>query len=200
VDSGAPDDAILVAQSRRGDLAAFNELVERHQARVFNLALRLVGTREAAEDVTQDSFIAAFRKLDQFAGDNFISWLLRIAANNAKDELRRRARRPASSIDVIFGTGPGDLEPRAEGVSVEEWAERGELGRILWQALQELPEEQRMPIVLVDVEGFAYGEVAGMLGWSTGTVKSRISRGRARLRELLGSRPELLEGFWRLED
>lgn len=187
-------------RARTGDLDAFNDLVERHQTRLYNLALRLTGSREAAEDVTQDAFLAAFNKLDQFAGQNFLGWLLRICANTAKDALRRQRRRPATSFDQIFGTEGDSLEPRDPSASVETEAERAELGQILWTALRAIPADQRQAIVFVDVEGYSYHETAGMTGVSVGTVKSRVSRGRARLRAHLSSRPELLDQFMRLEE
>ena len=176
-----PDDRLL--RARRGDLAAFNELVLEHQGLVFNLCYRLLGQRQSAEDACQEAFISAWRHLAGLRGDAFRPWLLRIAANACHDELRRRVRRPASSLDVALEEGvpePPDSDPSPESSVLT-----GELRRDLESALQTLPEEQRLAIVLCDVEGLDYSEIANAMRCSLGTVKSRISRGRAHLREAL---------------
>src|SRR6266545_949213 len=151
-----PDDRLL--RARRGDLSAFNELVLEHQGLVFNLCFRLLGQRQSAEDACQEAFISAWRNLAGLRGDAFRPWLLRIAANTCHDELRRRVRRPSSSLDVALEEGAP--EPPDSGPSPESNLLAGELRRELDTALQALPEEQRVAIVLCDVEGLDYGEIA----------------------------------------
>lgn len=185
-----PDDRLLRARS--GDLAAFNELVLEHQGLVFNLCYRMLSRRQAAEDACQETFISAWRNLPGMRGDTFRPWLLRIAANACHDELRRRGRRSASSLEVALEEGlpePADSDPLPEASVLS-----GELRRRLESALRALPEEQRLAIVLSDVEGLDYAEIAATMSCSLGTVKSRIARGRARLRALLIDVREPLSG------
>jgi len=186
----------LVSHARQGDLEAFNRLVERNQDAIYNLCFRLVGAREAAEDATQEAFLSAFRKLEQFRGGNFRAWLFRIAGNACYDELRRRRARPARSLDAPeAATAAGEIA--SGGPSPEEEAARRELAEFLSKALGNLPFDQRLAVLLCDREGFSYEEISTATGVSVGTVKSRISRGRERLRRLLLEHKELLPGRFR---
>jgi RNA polymerase sigma-70 factor (ECF subfamily) len=188
------DEADLLRRAREGELQAFNALVLEYQGLVFSVCFRLLGQRQAAEDATQDAFVAAWRGLGGLKGA-FRPWLLRIAANACTDELRRRGRRPASSLETALEEGvpePFDSDPSPETAALDQ-----ELRRRLEAALQELPEDQRLALVLCDVEGLDYGEIAAVMRTSLGTVKSRISRGRARMRQLLLAAPELLPGRFR---
>ena len=185
------DDAALVARARTGDLAAFNPLVETHQDTVYNLCLRMLASPHAAEDVTQDVFLTAYRRIDSYRGGVFRAWLLRIAANACTDELRRRGRRPQTSLDLVTdGASPIDVPDESE--SPEESVLRGELSRHIQAGLMALPSDQRAVVILCDVQGLSYDEIAETLNASLGTVKSRLSRGRARLREILLRQRELL--------
>jgi len=184
------DEGQLVQSSRKGDLDAFNTLVQVYQGQVYNLCLRMLGSA-AAEDAAQETFITAYRRLSSFRGGNFRAWLLRIAANICCDELRRRRSRPAASLEAALEAGsPADVPSPLAGP--EEEALRRELGRHLQQGLTALPAEQRLAIVLRDIHGLSYEELRETLGCSLGTVKSRIARGRARMREYLMARRELL--------
>ncbi len=186
---------VRLLRAREGDLAAFNELVLEHQALVFNLCLRMLGGRQAAEDAAQEAFFAAWRGLGGLRGDAFRSWLLRIAANLCRDELRRRGRRPAASLETALEEGvpePADAEPPPESHALD-----AELRRRIAAALTRLPEDQRLAVVLADVEGLDYTEIGSVMRTSLGTVKSRIARGRARLRQLLLAEPELLPARFR---
>jgi len=191
------DEADLITCSRRGDLDAFNRLVERYQRSLYNLCLRMLGSRQAAEDATQEAFIAAYRALDTFRGGSFRAWLFRIAANACYDELRRRRSRPTLSLDVPLGESQRPLELPHPGPSLEEHAQRLELARCLQEALAALPADYRLAVILCDVQGLSYDEIAQATGVSLGTVKSRISRARARLRDLLLARGELLPDLFR---
>lgn len=179
----------LLARARDGDLEAFNQLVLLHQALVFNLCYRLMGHRQAAEDAAQEAFLAAWRRLGSLRGQ-LRPWLLRIASNACLDEQRRRSRRPSGSLELALESGvaePADPAPALEAVHLQ-----GEMRRELETALSRLPQEQRLALILCDVEGLDYAEIAAVAGVSLGTVKSRISRAREKMRGILSSRGELL--------
>jgi RNA polymerase sigma-70 factor, ECF subfamily len=185
----APDEERLVAEAQRGSIDAFNRLVRLHERQVYNVALRMVGQADAAEDVTQDTFLLAYKSLHQFRGGLFRAWLLRIATNRCYDELRRRQRRPADSFEELA------FEPRplwstlAAGEEPHERAERLELAQALQRALVQLQDDQRLVVILSDVQGYSYDEIAAITNVSLGTVKSRLSRGRSRLRDILRDGP-----------
>ncbi|MEX1255186.1 MAG: sigma-70 family RNA polymerase sigma factor [Dehalococcoidia bacterium] len=186
------DEADLIERSRRGDLDAFNALVLAHQDRVYNLCLRMLGSPQAAEDAAQETFISAYRHVERLRGPSLSSWLLRIASNACVDELRRLKRRP----QVPLGAPDADDDAPAYEIAdpvegPEGLALRGEVCDALQRELLRLPPDQRLAIILSDVEGLSYEEVAASMSSSIGTVKSRISRGRARLREALRTQSEL---------
>jgi RNA polymerase sigma-70 factor (ECF subfamily) len=189
---GEPLDGQLVLLAKDGSLDAFNSLVDRYQGAVYSLCYRLLGQREAAEDAAQEAFLSAFRALGRFEGGNFRSWILRIAANQSKDELRRRSRKdPRLSLDDGGEDGDEAVEVADSGPGAQQLLERAELGQALERLLQELSFEQRQAILLVDVYDFQYDEVAELTATSVGTIKSRIHRGRERLRHLVTERREL---------
>ncbi len=179
-----------LSRARTGDLTAFNDLVVEHQGAVYALCYRLMGERQAAEDATQEAIISAWRGIGGLRGEAFRPWLLRIAANACRDELRRRVRRPSGSLEVALEAGVP--EPPAEEISPEAGTLQAELRRELEAALAQIPDEQRTAVVLCDFEGLDYNEIAVAMGTSIGTVKSRIARGRGRLRQILSSKRELL--------
>ncbi len=194
-----PTDDQLVLLSKDGNLDAFNSLVERYQGAVYNLAYRLVGERAAAEDATQEAFISAFRAISRFEGGNVRSWLLRIVANEGKDELRRRQRRHIVSLDAVPEDRERPLDIADPAAGALEIIEMHEFGSSFQRLLMELPFDQRRAILLVDVYDYRYDEVAEMTGETLGTVKSRIHRGRERLRILISAHPELSGVARRLE-
>jgi len=184
-----PNEEAIVAQARAGDRSAFARLVEHYQSACFGLAWRLTGDPDQAADATQDAFIHAYDAIRSHRGGAFRSWLLRITANASYDILRRAQRRPSTVLpDPEEGEAEladiGAVDPVAESL-------RSELYRYLEDALRLLPEDQRVAVVLCDVYGMDYGEVADMTTSPLGTVKSRIHRGRLRLRELLRDHREL---------
>lgn len=191
------DEADLVSRGTQGDLDAFNLLVEHYQRPLFNLCLRMLNSPEAAEDATQDAFIAAYRALHRFRGGGFRAWLFRIAVNACYDELRRRRARPADSLDVRHGESGRTLDVPNPGPTLEETAQTAELGGAIQEALSTLPSDQRLVVVLCDVQGLDYAEIAEVMGVSLGTVKSRINRARSRLRNSLMQRGELLPSRFR---
>jgi len=180
-----PNEEALLRDARRGDLDAFNGLVELHQRPAYNLCLRMLGSATAAEDATQDAFLSAFRHMGEFKGASFRAWLMRIAANACTDELRRRARRPVTSLDAPApgSDDPPDVADPAAGPETE--ALRREEEERVQAALLRLPEDQRLAVVMCDLQGFAYEEIAEAMRTSIGTVKSRIARGREKLRRVL---------------
>lgn len=182
-------EADLVRRAQSGDLDAFNALVDAHQRVAYNLCLRMLGNPAAAEDATQDAFLSAFRNIASFRGGSFRPWLMRIASNACTDELRRRHRRPAISLDAPAAGSeePIDVADTAAGPEAE--ALRSEQQDIVQAALLRLPADQRMAVVLCDIQGFAYEEIAQAMRTSVGTVKSRIARGREKLRRELGPGP-----------
>jgi RNA polymerase sigma factor (sigma-70 family) len=185
------------SRARNGDLSAFNELVVEHERLVYNLCYRMLGQAQAAEDVAQEAFVSAWRNIASLRGEVFRPWMLRIAANLCRDELRRRGRRPSTSLDFALEAGVPD--PPDEDPSPDESVLTSELRENLQAALLQLPEDQRTAIVLSDIEGLDYSEIATVMKTSLGTVKSRIARGRMRMRELLRREPELLPGRYRPE-
>lgn len=191
----------LIDRARGGDLPSFNSLVSRFQDPVYSLALRMLGSPEAAEDATQEAFIRAWRRIDTFRGGRFQSWLFTIVANLSRDELRRRGRRPQTSLDAARDDPDrASLDPADDGPSPEQVAETGDLRVLLERALAELPDEWREIVVLSDVQDLAYDEIANITGLPLGTVKSRLSRARGRLRDIIAATAEPNLVPHRLED
>jgi RNA polymerase sigma-70 factor (ECF subfamily) len=186
-----PDEAAVVARAAQGDRQAFGRLVEHYQTACYGLAVRLLSDPDLAADATQDAFIHAFRAIGSYRGGIFRSWLLRITANASYDLRRRSRRRPASRRPAPEEDGGAPELPDVAAVDPAGEARRGEMYRRLEAALRRLPEDQRTAIVMCDVYGMDYAEVALATSSALGTVKSRLHRGRLRLRELLAAHREL---------
>jgi RNA polymerase sigma-70 factor (ECF subfamily) len=185
-------DLILLKQALAGDLGAFNDLVVCYQEMLFALVVRMVPDRDQASDCVQEAFFSAYRNMRSFRGGSVKSWLSRIAINAAMDRQRLRKRRPADPYPELEDDSwqpPADAS--ADPVTSSLTAERH---RALNQALAQVTDDQRTAIVLYDIEGYDYAEIASMTGVSLGTVKSRIHRGRLALRALLVDRMELFRG------
>jgi RNA polymerase sigma-70 factor (ECF subfamily) len=201
-DAANREDELLVLRAQQGDLTAFNELVERHERAVYNVCLRLLRNPTQAEDAAQDAFIRAWSAIESFRGGLVRPWLLRIATNRTYDILRAKARRPAQSLDAeLYEVEPEWTSQSAAAEHPESFATRTELSTHLEEALSALPDDQRLAIILSDVQGYGYDEIAQVMDVAVGTVKSRISRGRSRLRTLLHQHEqsrELFERFVRL--
>ena len=192
------EEKALIAAAQRGEVPAFNQLVLTYQSMVYNLAYRILSDADAAADASQDTFISAFRALKKFRGGSFKAWLLRIATNACYDQLRYKQRRPTSSLEALFvetDHPPSFTDP---GEGPEDYALRQELGQVMQAGLNALPPDQRIALVLSDVQGFSYQEIAEITRSSLGTVKSRLSRGRAKLRDYLLDQGELLPARYRL--
>jgi RNA polymerase sigma-70 factor (ECF subfamily) len=191
-EDAGPDDRDLLAAHIAGDSAAFGTLFARHRDRLWAVALRTTGDPEEAADALQDALVAAFRRAESYRGDAAVTtWLHRIVVNAALDRLRRRRTRRTSSLPED-DTERQDLVLRdsSEGGDPADSAIRSDRRREVHAALATLSPEQRAALVLVDMEGRSVEEAAGILGVPAGTVKSRCSRGRARLLPLLAPRPD----------
>lgn len=184
-----PDEAAVIARAAAGDRTAFAQLMEHYQSACYGLARRLLNDADQAADATQDAFIHAYQAIGSYRGGIFRSWLLRITANASYDIMRRAQRRPSSPLPDPE-EGVPEL-PDAHAVDPLAEATKSELYRHLEVALARLPPDQRTAVVLCDVYGMDYNEVAAMTKSALGTVKSRIHRGRLRLRELLAEHREL---------
>jgi RNA polymerase sigma-70 factor, ECF subfamily len=201
----ALESALRAAQ--RGELAAFNDLVRIFQRQVYNVCYRTLGNPDDAADATQDAFLGAYRGVKSFRGPaaGFRGWLLRIAVNACYDHLRRKQRRPTESLDALGAFSDDDVGRAAERVTdpepgPEQRALSADTARQIQAAIDQLPPEQRLTVVLCDVQGLSYEEAAEAMQVELGTVKSRLSRARARLRELLpGAKSELDHSMQRLE-
>ncbi|KPK90749.1 MAG: hypothetical protein AMJ88_15495 [Anaerolineae bacterium SM23_ 63] len=204
-DGANVDETTLIRQAQRGDLEAFNRLVITYQKQVYNLAYRLMGDQASAEDATQEAFISAFRGLRGYRGGSFRAWLLRIVRNACYDEFRRRQRRPTTSLEELSPFN-GDATPDSigelidKGEGPETATEEAELRRAIEDCLNRLPLDYRTIAVLVDIQGYDYREAATVIDKPLGTVKSRLARARARLRDCLQQYRELLPTAFRLED
>jgi RNA polymerase sigma-70 factor (ECF subfamily) len=185
-------DLILLERARDGDLDAFNDLVVVYQDMLYALVVRMVPDRDQASDAVQEAFFNAYRNLDAFRGGSVKSWLSRIAINAAMDTQRYRKRRPAEPYPELEDeTWQPPADASADPVTTSLMAERH---RVLNAALARITDDQRTAIVLYDVEGYDYAEIAETTGVSIGTVKSRIHRGRLALRGLLLDRMDLFRG------
>lgn len=194
------DEQALITSARKGDVRAFNQLVMLYQSMVYNVAVRVLGDPDAAADATQDAFLSAFKAMGRFRGGSFKAWLLRIVTNACYDQLRVKQRRPTSSLDDLPVESDHTPYLHDPAEKPDEFVERQELNHMIQVAISTLPVEQRVVVVLYDVQGLSYQEIAQATGLSLGTVKSRLSRGRAKLRNYLVEQRELLPTRYRLRD
>jgi RNA polymerase sigma-70 factor (ECF subfamily) len=194
-----PNDQTFIQAALQGDLDAFNTLVKRYQDAVYTTAYRIMGSHPPADDATQETFINAYRKLNTYRGGNFRAWLLRIATRTCYDLLRYEKRRPATSFEDMPGAEHDDGAPIPSPTETPEQAvQRGELARIIQSCIDALKPEQRIALVMCDVQGFSYQEVAETAHVALGTVKSRLSRARLSVRDCLQPFAELLPPEYRL--
>ncbi|MEK6220956.1 MAG: sigma-70 family RNA polymerase sigma factor [Chloroflexota bacterium] len=196
------DEAQLVQAAKQGDLDAFNQLIESYQTLAFNVAYRMMSDPASAEDVTQDAFIAAHKKLYTFRGGSFKAWLLRIVTNRSYDELRKQKRRPIVDLEPK-DKDDQEIESPAwmqdPGESPEDSAIRAELGKAIQRCLEGLEPDFRAVIILVDVQGLGYQEASATIKKPLGTIKSRLARARGRMQDCLQGFGELLPAAFRLE-
>jgi RNA polymerase sigma-70 factor (ECF subfamily) len=184
------DEARLVERLRRRDEAAFNVFVRMYEQRVFALVQRMLGNRAEAQDLAQEVFITVFKSIDSFRGDSRLgTWLYRVAINHCKNRIKYLDRRSTRAHDVIDDANEGDVSDGgavgARPARPDEAMEGSELERAVQRALASLEQEHRELIVLRDLEGLAYEEIVAITGLPDGTVKSRLHRARAALREAI---------------
>ena len=195
-----PSDDILIEQAKRGELESFNLLVLRYQDYCYSITYRIMGEPDGAADAAQDAFLTAYRKIRLFRSGNFKAWLARIATNTCYDELRKRKRRPQDYLEDMPGSdhADGPVVP-ADEPSPEQVAQQSDLQRAIQECISALKEDQRMVLVLCDVQGMAYEEIAQSQEIALGTVKSRLSRARLAMRQCLQAVQELLPDEFRFE-
>ena len=185
------DEGRMIERASGGDPEAFNRLMERHERRMYAVALRMCANREDAQDCLQEAMLRVYRAIGSFKGESsFSTWVYRITMNTCLDELRRRKNKQSASLDDLLDEGWAPADDRS---SPEKHAVRAETARVLRETIRELPEDMRAAVVLRDIQGYTYEEIAQMLEINVGTIKSRISRGREKLREKLKEKPELFD-------
>lgn len=189
-----------MTRSKTGDLGAFEELVHRYENKVFNIIYRFVGNWADVDDLAQETFIRVYQSLPNFRQESgFATWLYSIAANICRDELRKKRKRPKISLDET--TASADLLPSSEidPDCLENRFEQCELQDAVQECLLTLPDKFRLALVMREIQGLSYGEIAVALGCSKGTVKSRLSRARLAFKKEVMARRELFQLLLRLE-
>ncbi|MFZ5648074.1 MAG: RNA polymerase sigma factor [Bacillota bacterium] len=194
-----PDDDLLVKRCRGGDMDAFDELVRRYQTKVYTVAFRFMGNHADAGDLAQEAFIRAYQALSTFRGDSsFATWLYRIASNACRDELRKQQRQKKVSLDEMIMQPGGNLSLAAPDHSPEEHLESIEMRDMVQRHLNELSGDHRLILVMRDIQGLSYEEIATSLECNVGTVKSRLSRARQALKNRMTGQMELCRDKIRL--
>jgi len=188
----------LVASARQGDVNAFNRLVLAYQELAYNVAYRILGNEDRAADATQEAFLRGYRALEQFRGGSFKVWILRIVTNCCYDQLRAGQRRPTTSLEDLLEDEEHTRLFEDDAETPEEHLERRELDAAIQRGLEGLPDDQRAVLVMSDIEGLSYEEIARVMSVPLGTIKSRLSRARAKLRDYLLAHKELLPNGFRL--
>lgn len=180
------EEQALIRLCQAGDPNAFETLLATYEKTIYNLTFKYFGNHHDASDVGQEAMVRIFQKIKDFNGNSsFKTWLYRVVVNLCMDELRRR-KNQGHSLDELKEQG---FEPAARYDNPEEAAERNEKSTMIWEVLQMLPEEQRAILILKDIEGLEYTEIAYVLGCNIGTVKSRLSRAREAFRKKLATQP-----------
>ena len=178
----------LVERARGGDGRAFEQLAVREERALYRHAARILGAGADAEDAVQDAFLSAWRSIGSFEGSSFRAWLYRIVTNRALDRVRARRRRPELPLEPAEDEAVTWAEPVAPGPDLADLVGNREAVAAVEEALRLVPEEQRAALLLRDVEGFAYEEIAVITSVEVGTVKSRIHRARVAVRNALVTR------------
>lgn len=181
----------LISRAAKGDASAFNELLGTQEKRMYAVCLRMCGNHEDAQDCLQESMLRIFRSISGFKGQaSFSTWVYRVTMNTCLDELRKKKNKQTASLDGLLDSG---WSPSDDSDTPEHHTIAGEKRTAIRKAIADLPEDMRSAIVLRDIEGFSYDEISDMLGINVGTIKSRISRGREKLREKIRLKPELFD-------
>lgn len=189
------NEQLLLDRAKAGDVTAFEELIDSYQKKVFNLALRIIGNYDDAADLAQETFVRIFKAISNFKEQSsFSTWVYRITTNVCLDEIRKRKNKKFVSLDEDIHMDDGDMKRQvvSEDPGPDDAAERAEVRRVVNNAINKLPEDQRAVITLRDLHGMSYEEIAKILDCPGGTVKSRINRARMALKNVLSSERELL--------
>ncbi len=194
----------LIQAAIDGDLDAFNHLVLTYQQLAFNLALRMLGDEDSAEDATQNAFLSAYRALGSYRGGSFKGWVLRMVTNSCYDELRRQHRHPTQALEPLSVQDDQEIDSPSwmqdkDAPDPHAALETAELEHAIQHCLEHLPQEFRAVVVMVDIEGLDYDEVAVAARSPLGTIKSRLARARLKLRDCLRGFGELLPARFRLQ-
>jgi len=196
------NEQVLITDAQNGSLDAFNTLVLHYQDSVFNTALRILGDEDQAADASQEAFISAFKSISSFRGGSFKAWLMRTVTNACYDELRRKKRRPTTPLEPDTDDGEEMDSPKwlaDSNLTPDQQAEANEVEHAIQHCLDNLPLEFKTVVVMADIQGMDYTEVASAIRVPLGTIKSRLARARLRLRECLQAFEELLPASYRLE-
>ena len=197
------EEQALIQDAQGGNLDVFNTLILHYQDSIFNTALRILGDDDLAADATQEAFLSAFKSISSFRGGSFKAWLMRTVTNACYDELRRQKRRPTTPLEPDTEDGEEMDSPRwlaDPNMTPAQQAEADELEHALQHCLNNLPLEFKTVVVMADIQGMDYTEVAVAVHVPLGTIKSRLARARLRLRECLQGFEELLPAAFRLEE
>lgn len=193
----------LITDAQSGNLDAFNTLILHYQDSVFNTALRILGDEDQAADASQEAFISAFKSISSFRGGSFKAWLMRTVTNACYDELRRKKRRPTTPLEPDNDDGEEMDSPRwlaDPNMTPDQQAEANDVEHAIQHCLDNLPLEFKTVVVMADIQGMDYSEVAVAIRVPLGTIKSRLARARLRLRECLQGFAELLPASYRLDE
>jgi RNA polymerase sigma-70 factor (ECF subfamily) len=188
----------LLEKARKGDVDAFEMLIREHERKAFNIAYRFLKNADDAEDITQEAFLRAFRSIKKFKGQSsFSTWLYRIINNTCIDFVRAKQNKITDSIDKTIQYDNEELELQIPGDQNDpvDMAETAEISQLMQSMLALLPDDQKMAIILRDIQGFSYQEISEITGVGMGTVKSRINRGRMALKELIQKNGELFNDY-----
>ena len=182
---GSLDENLLIQKSQSGDIKSFEMLIETYQKKAFNIAYRMLGNLEDANDVTQEAFVKVYKSLGKFKGDSkFSTWLYSIVTNASIDYMRKNRK-----TDVVYLDKKEEDQMKIEVPdninTPEHLFEKKEIKRVIHDSINKLSKEHRTVIILRDIQGFSYDEIANILNCSEGTVKSRISRARGQLKNIL---------------
>lgn len=187
---------LLVAKSKKGDVAAFEELISGYEKKAYNIAYRMMGNEEDAKDMAQEAFIKIYKSIKNFREESsFSTWLYRIVTNVCLDEIRKRKRNETVPLEISIQNddGAAHIELGADKETPDDIYERIEKRQLIFNAINSLSEDYKTVIVLRDVQGFGYEEIASMLNCSLGTIKSRINRARNALKDKLRYQLELYD-------
>ncbi|MBN2899594.1 MAG: sigma-70 family RNA polymerase sigma factor [Clostridia bacterium] len=181
------NEALLLERIKKGDITSFELLIADYQVYAYNIAYRMLGNEEDAKDITQEALIKVYKSINKFKGtSSFSTWLYRIVMNTCKDELKKR-KEVMISLDKEIETGEGTMamEIGDERLNPSKIVEKNEITHMVQDAISRLPEDNRMVVVLRDIQGLSYEEISEVIKEPIGTVKSRINRGRNMLKKIL---------------